>query len=43
MMRNAEIRNRYGNFKDEEQVDHETEAVIGVYFKIMDRVRYHSV
>ena len=43
MMRNAEIRNRYGNFKDEEQVDHETEAVIGVYFKIMDRVRYRSV
>ena len=44
MMRNAEIRNRYGNFKDEEQqVDHETEAVIGVYFKIMDRVRYRSI
>ena len=43
MLRNAEIRNRYGNFKDEEQVDHETEAVIGVYFKIMDRVRYRSI
>ena len=43
MMRNAEIRNRYGNFKDEEQIDHETEAVIGVYFKIMDRVKYRSI
>ena len=43
MIRNAEIRNRYGNFKDEESLDNETEAVIGVYFKIMDRVRYRSM
>ena len=43
MIRNAEIRNRYGNFKDEESIDQETEAVIGVYFKIMDRVRYRSM
>lgn len=43
LVRNSEIRSRYGKFNDDEQVDHETEAVIGVYFKIMERVRYRSV
>ena len=43
MVRNSEIRSKYGKFNDDEQVDHETEAVIGVYFKIMDRVRFRSI
>lgn len=35
-------RNSYGKFNDDE-LDNETEAVIGVYFKIMDRVKYRTV
>ena len=42
MARNNEIRNRYGKF-NEDEVDEDTEAVIGVYFKIMDRVKFRTV
>ena len=34
----------YGQFnEDDEVLDPETEAVIGVYFRIMDRVQYRTV
>ena len=36
-----EARKAYGSFNDDE-VDHETEAVIGVYFRIMERVKFQS-
>ena len=39
--RNNEIRNRYGKYEDEAETD--SEAVIGIYFKIMDRVKFHTV
>ena len=42
MARNNEIRNRYGKF-NEDEVDEDTKAVIGVYFKIMDRVKFRTV
>ena len=42
MARNNEIRNRYGKF-NEDETDTDSEAVIGIYFKIMDRVKYHTV
>ena len=42
MARNNEIRNRYGKF-NEDEIDEDTEAVIGVYFKIMERVKYRTV
>ena len=42
MARNNEIRNRYGKFNDDE-VDEGTEAVIGHYFKIMERVKFRTV
>ena len=42
MARNNEIRNRYGKF-NEDEADTDSEAVIGIYFKIMDRVKFHTV
>ena len=35
-------RTSYGKFNDDE-LDAETEAVIGVYFKVMERVKYRAV
>ena len=40
--RNHEIRSRYGRFNDDEGAE-DAEAVIGVYFKIMDRVKFRTV
>ena len=35
--------NNYGKFtEDGEELDAETEAVIGTYFRIMERIRYKS-
>ena len=40
--RNNEIRNRYGKFNEDEE-NEDAEAVIGIYFKIMDRVKFRTV
>ena len=42
MERNNEIRNRYGKFNEDED-NEDAEAVIGIYFKIMDRVKFRTV
>ena len=42
MARNHEIRSRYGRFNDDEGSE-DAEAVIGIYFNIMDRVKFRTV
>ena len=37
---NSRRRSNYGEFNDDEPLDQETEAVISVYLKIMDKVKY---
>lgn len=35
--------NSYGQFNEEESLEQDAEAVIGIYFKIMERVNYRTV